>query len=467
MNSYRHIFFACVLGCLLAGCVPSERFWWSPKGDKAAVVVKGQLRITDSTGKTLVIPEFPEIEGESSITEHVAWISNGKGLITHRLRGFHSWELAKLEFPENDIRRIEELAEEIPEITRTAIALGGDADNVDSILVRMKNNEPDHLRNAFYLSYERDPETLLNILSESPKLRAKLETDRDESNGYVLYQLDMVHLDSSGISSISPLWKSARMLTRPVLSPDGSRVLTGRRRGEKTLVDLVSIDIAKGAETPVAKRIFPAYAWKDDLSVLALAPVADSESILTQLKSFSLGRDREPTGEIFATALIPFLPRLEVLPDNSVLFSSQTGTFPTVDSGAPPGSALFRYVPESQQLLRVPTPDGALPMNLGFFTASPDGTLVAVVESDTDAVAVVDISSGKVDLISRPHPDSKCRTLPAWRNSEELSFARLNGESREVEWVVWNRSGETRVLSKGWSAENTADWIEIKKSNQN
>jgi len=430
-------------------------------------VVKGQLRITDSTGKTLVIPEFPEIEGESSITEHVAWISNGNGLITHRLRGFHSWELAKLEFPENDIRRIEELAEEIPEITRTVIALGGDADNVDSILVRLKNNEPDHLRNAFFLSYERDPETLLNILSESPKLRAKLKTDRDESNGYVLYQLDMVHLDSSGISSISPLWKSARMLTRPVLSPDGSRVLIGRRRGEKTLVDLVSIDIAKGAETPVAKRIFPAYAWKDDLSVFALAPVADSESILTQLKSFSLGRNREPTGEIFTTALIPFLPRLEVLPDNSVLFSSQTGTFPTVDSGISPGSALFRYVPETQQLLRVPTREGALPMNLGFFTASPDGTLVAVVESDTDAVAVVDISSGKVDLISRPHPDSKCRTLPAWRNSEELSFARLNGESREVEWVIWNRSGETRVLSKGWAAESTADWIEIKKSNQN
>lgn len=464
MKIYCHLFCCLVTAWLVTGCVPSERFWWSPGGDKTAVVVKGQLRITDSTGKTLVIPEFPGIDGESSIAEHVEWASDGKSLIAHRIRGFNTWDIAKPEFPADDVRRIEELADAIPAVTRTAIALGGDVDSIDAIFGRLRTKEPDHLRNAFYLSYEQDPEILRKILSGSPKLRAKLETGIADSRGYLLNQLDVVRLDSG---EITPLLKTATLLTGPVLSPDGNRVLLGRRHGEKALVDLVSISIGNGTESPIAKRVFPAYAWQDDETVLALSPVADSESLLKQLKAFSFAPDREATTEILATALIPFLPRLEVLPDRSVLFSSQTGMLPTEATTTLPGSALFRYLPETRKLLRVPTPEGALPMNLGFFTASPDGSQVAIVESDTDAVAVVDISSGKVDLISLPRPNSKCRTLPAWRNTEELSFARLNEASREIEWVIWNRHGETRVLSEGWTAESTADWIERKKPNQN
>ena len=39
-------------------------------------------------------------------------------------------------------------------------------------------------------------------------------------------------------------------------------------------------------------------------------------------------------------------------------------------------------------------------MNLGLPVASPDGTRVAVVESDTDAVAVVEAVTGRVELVS-------------------------------------------------------------------
>lgn len=462
----RIFLFAAAIALLLPGCVLSERFWWSPDGSKAAVAVEGELRITDAKGATLLTPEFPKLEGESAITEHVEWLPSGDSMLVLRLRGFRSWKLAKAEFPQGEVEEIEKLAESISVVVEAAIALDGDADSVDSMLARLKTNEADRLRNAFYLSYEQDAGAIVALLSKAPKLRAKLEQVEGELGGYVLSQLDVVQLNPEG-SNVSTLLKSIDLLTAPQVSPQGGSALVGHRRSGETLLDLSAVDIGTGVESPVASGVYPAYAWLDEQAVLALSPLVGADSLLKQVKRFTLGKDGETTEESLATALMPFAPRLEVLADQSVLFASQTGPLPAAELETLPGSALFRYLPESGQVVRVPTADGALPMNLGYFTASPDGKLVAVVESDTDAVAVVELASGKVELISKPHPNSKCRTLPAWRNARELSFARRNEKLGRVEWLLWNVGGEIQVLNETWTDKNTANWIETKTATEN
>lgn len=462
MKLTSHLFFCAAIALLLAGCIPSERFWWSPDGSRAAVVVGEELRIVDAKGETLLSPEFERVAGESAITGHVEWIPGGDSMLVLRLRGFRSWKVAKAEFPQREAEEIEKLARSIPVLAEAAIALGGDADSVESLLARLKTNEPDRLRNAFYLSYEQDAGALAEVLSKTPKLRAKLEETGSGAGGYALNQLDVVQLNPGG-ASIRPLLRSIVPLTPPQVSPEGRSVLLGHRRDDGALLDLVTVDIASGAENPVAAGLYPAYAWLDGQSVLALSPLAGSESLVKQVKRFTLGKNKEWTEETLATALMPFAPRLEVLPDHSVLFACQTGSLPAVQLETLPGSALFRYLLESRELVQVPAAEGTLPMNLGYFTASPDGKWVAVVESDTDAVAVVEIASGKVDLISKPHANSKCRTLPAWRNARELSFARLNEKSGRVEWLLWNLEGKIQILNESWPEETTADWIETKK----
>ena len=141
--------------------------------------------------------------------------------------------------------------------------------------------------------------------------------------------------------------------------------------------------------------------------------------------------------EDLAYALIPFTPRLAVLPDGDVLFASQPSNLP-VRGGEPAVSArLYRISAKGGDPAPVPTAEGALPMDLGHFVPSPDGRKVAVVESGTDAVAVVD--------------------------ANELTFPALDPATGSVRWVLLHDE-KIEVLSADWPGEATAGWLEFKET---
>ncbi|MCX6970641.1 MAG: hypothetical protein NTV93_10895 [Verrucomicrobia bacterium] len=71
---------------------------------------------------------------------------------------------------------------------------------------------------------------------------------------------------------------------------------------------------------------------------------------------------------------------------------------------------------------------------------------------------MVDLATGAVEVISPPHPDWQCRTMPAWRSSSELSFAAL-GNSGHPEWMLWSKAAGVRLLSGKWPAKATTDWL--------
>lgn len=165
-----------------------------------------------------------------------------------------------------------------------------------------------------------------------------------------------------------------------------------------------------------------------------------------------------------ALALMPTSPRVVALPDGRVLFASQPVTFPARGEGLEVAPLLFTVTADGTSLTPVPTAPGDLPANLGWFAASPDGKMVAVVESDTDAVAVVEIGSGKTEIISPVHPDWQCRTMPAWKSSTELTFAALKDGAPK--WMLWKQGEGVRSLSDAWPATATKKWLEEKKKEQ-
>lgn len=462
MKLAYHIFLILIGAFLVTGCVPSERFWWSPDGSKAAVVIDGGLHIVDASGKSVV-----ELgKRGNTTTESVNWTADADSLVAHSLVGFASWEDAKAVFPEDESRRVEELSSTIPAIVETAVSLYGDTDNLDGMLNRLDSREPDLLRCALFLQWERDPKSIEKHLEGAPELREKLVETVSEENLYFLNRIERIELSGQRETIV----ESVSLLTTPIPSPNGQSVAYGRRTGDDAFVDLIIN--SDGQEITAAKHIYSAYTWTSNRSLIAIAPVQKNDGLLKQVREYHVDETakeaRLNSGAVLANVLIPFLPRVNALPDGSVLFASQEASFPAQQLSTIPDSYLYRYMPgnrltEDSTVLRVPTAQGELPANLGYFSASPDGKRVAVVESDTDAVAVVEIETGNVVIISEPHPHAKCRTLPAWRNDNELTFARLDEKSGKVEWVLWNTKGETRILNQDWPHEWTADWIEIKK----
>jgi hypothetical protein len=123
---------------------------------------------------------------------------------------------------------------------------------------------------------------------------------------------------------------------------------------------------------------------------------------------------------------------------------------------------LFIIAADGSAVLPVPTAPGDLPVNLGYFIASPDGRRVAVVESETDAVAVVEVDTGKTHILSPPHPGWQCRTMPAWKSATELTFAALHDNAPA--WMLWNGGEGLRCFSGKWPVTATAKWLENKSA---
>jgi len=459
VKSIRSIFYSALLAGVtlcLTGCLPEERFWWAPDGSQAAVVTEDQLRLVDATGALLAKMEVPE---EWRVVR-VEWLPDSRGFLLQSVQEVESWGQVTALVPRDEANQVLALSAEVPALLRVAEILDGDVGKSEDPFVRLGVGEADLFRNALTLGMKKDPETVIPALEKVSRGRGPLSDRRKEIEHFAIHRVDRVSLEELALPE-QPLLASLRLLGPCRLSPSGEKLLFGRRHGRGTTVELVIHDLGDGAENLVTKRAFSTYEWESESSLVTLVPVGQGETLVKQVHRYHLAEGSKAKGEPLATALVPFLPHLEILADGTVLFSSQGSSLPTASSAVAPRSSLYRWSPESSALVRVPTEAGALPMNLGHFVASPDGTRVAVVESDTDAVAVVEVATGRVELVSPSHPYRKCRTLPAWRSAEELSFARFDSESGRVEWVLWNvLTGSSRVLNRDWSNKDTSTWIE-------
>jgi len=94
-----------------------------------------------------------------------------------------------------------------------------------------------------------------------------------------------------------------------------------------------------------------------------------------------------------------------------------------------------------------------LPQDLGAFAPSPDGRRIAIVESGSDSVAVLDVASGALEVLS-PKRGWKSRILPAWRGNNELYFAALpEASSTRPALLRWSPGSMPQVFSGAWTDE--------------
>ena len=461
----HHLPFAIGLACVIAlgGCYPEERFWWSPDGRQAAVVIDHRLHLAATDGGLSGELTDPGTGDDRLLVQGADWLGDGSGLLVHRLRLLGDWDRAARWLPTGETARIRRLADSLPAMIKTALVADAEAETFRAALQTVAGDQRPWLTNAIQLAASERADEVREALAGRPDWRQQWDDLLDGPALFVIHELALATV-SGEAASWTVLVSTSQRLERPRACPESNLAAYLRLDERRDTAGLEIIDLAGGAPVEVVGGISRAFDWAPDgRSLVFLTPLAGSETIVRQVRRVTFGEALEagtplPT-EVLATALAPFAPRLQVLPDGRILFAAQAGSLPVAEVDLSAGGSLFLLPAAGGAPERVPTPPGALPTDLGYFVACPDGRRVAVVEGQTDMVAVVDLVTGQTEAVSPPHPDWQCRTLPAWRSADDLTFAAFHPGSNRVEWMQWNRTTGLANLSAGWPGEATSSWL--------
>lgn len=453
----------------LAACEPKERAEWSPDGSRAAILADQRLFFTDRQGGlSEALADRDETPG-SVLIDSFDWLPDNSGLVVHRVRIVPGWEEFSPLLTSSDSARVESLAARVPELLRAAVAIHGDVDRADQLLGKLAPAESLALTNALRLSLVNDEVSVRAALSGAPLALASLESGDKGEPGFLLHEIAVLRPDSGKPAEI--LWRGLRGVHAMRVSPGHPFVACAFETGEGSRYELQVIPLDASPAVPVSTGITRAFDWTPDgTSLVYMASISEGSGGLVEIERRRVlddqGRIEDPLpggeddGEL-AYAVVAFAPRLAVLPNGEILFASHPASLPAAAEHLEESPRLYRLPADGGAPIAVPTEEGALPMDLGYFAPSPDGRRLAVVESGTDAVAVIDLESGESELVSPPHSGWKSRVMPSWRNAEEFSFVAADIDSGRIRWMLWKK-GNISDLSANWPDKLTKGWMERK-----
>lgn len=461
--------FSCLLLVGLGGCLPEERFWWSPDGSRAVVVANDQLYLTTAGGE-LKEPLSSELNISGDLPRNVSWLPDGSGIVVQRTIKRKTWDEARELVPTDEAKEVEQYALAMPHLLSAAVAMSGDRGVADALVAITPNQDKTLATAAFFSAMAKNRTALESSLQASLKGAEFLAEVGGQSMEFEIHEICLVRLKNDRLDGEPvSLVRSLRPVVVPKLSPKFPVVAYWRVLNDQKSVGLMVCTLDGKQRLDVGSTNNTAFDWTaDGRSLVFAAPVSDEDGVLQQIRkatvvpdSGGLAEKVEPVN--MAVAIMTDPPRLCALPDGRVLFASQPAILPAASEGFNLDPRLFAVSADGKAVSAIPTAPGDLPTNLSFFVASPDGKRIAVVESDTDAVAVVELATGKTDIVSPAHRQWHCRTLPAWKSASELTFAGLSSPTGNPQWMLWTQGGGVKSISEKWPADATRDWLEKKE----
>jgi hypothetical protein len=443
--------FVLLLALLFAGCDETlEKMEWSPDGKQAAVLLRGDLCLSDAAG-VLSAPLAGDVISAT-------WLPDGSGLIGIRSLHPQSWKEAVALLSSEEATTLEQLALAFIGFLEGALeASDGSFDEIaDRFLAPLKIDSSEKLAAILACVSHTQAKPLKKLIGKAPKKqREQLERDFSEIRQIRLQQLFAVRFDGSHSADLRSFLCTADALSEARPSPDG-RSAAFVREGTLQLIALESGAKPFNASQPVIGSI----AWeKDGKSVAFASPTSKWEpgkNNLSTVTRIEVAREADEwkAAEPVKIAQIcsPYLPRVRALPDGSLIFASVETSFPSLPS-AHSESSFFVVSPGSEgkkPMKKIKCDGGLLPADLSSFAPSPDGKQLAIVDGEGDAVRLLTVETGSVQTVW-PKDRCKSRTLPAWRGARELFFVGLPKEAvARPEWMQWSAEGGARVFSGHW-----------------
>jgi hypothetical protein len=460
MNKYIVLLVSAAAFLLTSGCRPDEGLWWAPGGTVAAVRATDGLRMTSANGE-LSAPVLPrEIQS-------VSWLRDGSAFVVSRRYTVADWKSAESLIAPTEAAAARELARAMPDLLKAGLtASGGSWDDIEEKFLKPLGLKGD-IDTIFRAAAELHRDKMLQAIAAFPNAK-KLEQDLlGDTNGIQIFEITLMPMRNEKPAEPKAILRSLRPLLDPVVSSHQS--LLAYRTGDGAL---------KARALDGTNDVVVA----DDDANSAIWSIDGRSLIYVVLRENGIGEIRTRTvvngdGKLFSNGDVPNSqtlamaaldpagprPRLHAMPDGRILFASVSITLPASLDGISPNGQLFLLdvTKPGAPIVPIKITEGSLPADLNAFAVSPDGRWIAVVEAGTDAVAVLEVSTGKVQIISPAHNGWKSRLVPAWRNNSELTFAAFNDDAaKRPILMIWQAGGQPRALTKNWPDEVVKDWLE-------
>ena len=437
---------------LAAGCRIEERMDWSPDGTRATMQVGDGLCLVDTNGNL----SAPLVSG----VESAVWLPDSRGLVLLRELTVTNWAEAAGLLPSEETAAVESLAKGFPDLLKAALACAdGDPSAIDQKFFKPLKME--------YL--ELFSPTILYLLDTQPAaLRQVIQGCKDPAK----LEADLTGLSTTKVAEVSVLLLAGNQPSGPPRAIE--RTLTGlqqpRPSSSAPVVafvrgDALMIAPLDGAtnRVSVAEKVEGSYDWTPDgkslVYAVRLSEKWDSGAI--NLARIERRTVIDAAGGLVAGEALPlalsgstFEPRVRCLPDGRILFASLQQQLPAPVAAAREGRFFLIDTALGTNAVPMPIPSaaGALPEELAYFAPSPDGRQIALVESGSDAVAVLDVATGALEVVS-PMRGWKSKILPAWRGTNELYFAALpESSSTRPELFRWRKGSAPQAISTNWPA---------------
>jgi len=457
----RSIWFSFGVAALLlaTGCNEvEERMEWSPDGTRAVMRLGDGLCLVDANGNI----SSPLV----SNVESAAWLPDSQGLVLLRELTVTTWADAERLLPPEETATVKSLAKGLPDLLKAGLA----AADGDSGAIEQKFFKPLKWEGSEVLS-----PTILYLLDTQPaalrqafqgcKDPAKLEADLTGDSTTKVAEVSVLLL--AGNQPSGPpraIERTLIGLQQPLPSP--SAPVVAFARGDS----LVVAPLDGGTNRALVADKIRSYDWAPDGKSLVYAVrLSEGGSGDIELARIERRTAIDASGALVAGKALPlaltastFTPRVRCLPDGRVLFAGFGMQLPVPATA--PQEAHFFLVDPSQGTnaapVAVPSPPGALPQELAYFAVSPDGRQIAIAESGSDAVAVLDVATGELEVVS-PKRGGKSRVLPAWHGADELYFGALpESSSTRPELFRWRKGNTPQIFSRGWTDEAVGTLLE-------
>jgi hypothetical protein len=450
----------CALSLVLAaGCNEvEERLSWSPDGTMAFLRSGNELRLVETNGN-ISAPLVSNVEA-------AAWLPDSHGLVLLRQLTATNWAEAARLLPSEETATVESLAKGFPDLLRAALAAAeGDPDAIEG-----KFFKPLKMEFSEFLS-----PTILYLFDTQP---AAWRQAFEGCKNPMKLEAELTGLSTTKVAEVSVLLLAGN---HPSGSPRAiERTLTGLQQPRPSpatpVVAFVRDNVLMVAplngstnRVTVAENIQGVYDWTPDGKSLVYAVrLTEGDSPDINLSRIERRSVIDGAGTLTNGVILPlvlngsgFTPRVRCLPNGTVLFAGFQQRLPA-SALAARESRFFLVDPSlgtNAAPVAIPSATGALPQDLAAFAPSPDGKRIAIVESGSDVVAILDVATGALEVVS-PKDGAKSRTLPAWRGNDELYFAAW---STRPELLRWRQGSAPQVFSSTWSDAVVTGLVEKSK----